>query len=148
MTNTGITLTKNDSSEVFHLKVSNVTAENANHVITHAIVSAAGNLAGSGPIFEKESYQLSGRIAGMDSSDYPNSGTYTSEGDDYGQAEELRRATKQWGDIENGLDTLTWDGRIIDVVISDFRLEQNREQEAPKQYTFTLELTAFDTPIT
>ncbi|AGM11814.1 hypothetical protein M201_gp44 [Haloarcula californiae tailed virus 2] len=146
MTNTGVELEKNDGSETFTLKVNNVTASNANNVITHTIVSVAGSIAGSAPLFEKETYELSGEIKGMEAADYPNSGTYSD--DDYGQAEELRRATKVWGDIQNGLDTLRWDGRSIGVVISEFRLDQNREQDIPKNYTFTLELTAFDTPIT
>lgn len=146
MTNTGVELEKNDGSETFTLKVNNVTASNANNVITHTIISVAGSIAGSAPLFEKETYELSGEIKGMEADDYPNSGTYSD--DDYGQAEELRRATKVWGDIQNGLDTLRWDGRSIGVVISEFRLDQNREQDIPKNYTFTLELTAFDTPIT
>lgn len=146
MTNTGVELEKNDATETFTLKVNNVTASNANNIITHTIISAAGSIAGSAPLFEKETYELSGVIKGMEAADYPNSGTYSD--DDYGQAEELRRATKEWGDIQNGLDTFKWDGRSIGVVISELRLDQNREQDIPKQYGFTLELTAFDTPIT
>lgn len=146
MTTTGVELEKNDGSELFTLKVTNLTSTNANNVITHTIVAEAGAIAGESPLFEKEEYELSGEIKGMDATDYPNSGTYGDH--DYGQAEELRRATKQWGDIvSNGLDTLYWDGRTIGVVISELRLDQNRENDPENQYTFTLALTAFDTPI-
>lgn len=145
MTNTGVELEKNDGSETFTLKVNNMTSVNANNVITHTLVTA-GNIAGEEPLFEKESYELSGEVKGMDSSDYPNSGTYSN--DDYGQVEELRRATKEWGNITSGMDTLRWDGRTIGVVISELRIDQNRGNDPEKQYTFTMELTAFDTPVT
>lgn len=146
MTNTGVELEKNDGTETFVLKVNNITASNANNIITHTIIAEAGAIAGEEPLFEKEEYELSGEIKGMEAADYPNSGTYSD--DDFGQAEELRRATKEWGDIaSNGLDLLRWDGRSIDVVISELRLDQNRENDPEKQYTFTLSLTAFDTAV-
>ncbi len=147
MTNTGVELEKNDGSETFTLKVNNLTSSNANNVITHTIVAEAGNLAGEEPIFEKESYELTGVVQAMEAADYPNSGTYSD--DDFGMVEELRRATKQWGDIaSNGLDTLRWDGRTIGVVISELRIDQNREKTPEKEYSFTLEVVAFDTPVT
>lgn len=146
MTNTGVELEKNDASEKFTLKVANLTSSNANNIILHTIVAEAGRLAGESPVFEKESYELTGEIVGMEAADYPNSGTYSD--DDYGMVEELRRATKQWGDISNGLDTLYWDGRVIDVAISEIRIDQNREEKPEKEYSFTMELTAFDTPVT
>ena len=145
MTDTGVELEKNDGSESFTLKVNHVTNNNSNNIITHTIISAAGSIAGSEPLFERENYELTGEIRGMEAEDYPNSGTYSNH--DYGQAEELRRASKEWGDIVNGLDTLRWDGRTIGCVISEFRLEQDRSQDPEKQYTFTLELSAFDTSI-
>ena len=147
MSDTGVELVKNDGSEAFTLKVDNITSVNANNIITHTIVAEAGNIAGEAPLFEKESYELTGDVRGMDGTDYPNSGTYAN--DEYGQVEELRRAAKQWGDlVSNGLNTLRWDGRSIGVVISEVRIEQNREEDPERQYTFTLELDAFDTPIT
>jgi hypothetical protein len=147
MTNTGVGLEKNDGTETFTLKVNTISSVNANNIITHTIVAEAGDIAGEEPLFEKESYELSGEVRGMEATDYPNSGTYND--DDYGQVEELRRAAKQWGDLaSNGLDTLVWDGRSIGVVFSEIRVEQNREEDPEKQYTFTMELTAFDTPIT
>lgn len=146
MTNTGTELEKNDGSEKFTLKTNNLTSSNANNVILHTIVAEAGRIAGEEPIFEKESYELTGVIQAMEAADYPNSGTYSD--DDFGFVEELRRATKEWGDISNGLDTLRWDGRTIDVVISEVRIDQNREETPEKEYSFTMELTAFDTPVT
>ncbi len=146
MTNTGTELEKNDGSEKFTLKTNNLTSSNANNVILHTIVAEAGRIAGEEPIFEKESYELTGVIQAMEAADYPNSGTYSD--DDFGFVEELRRATKEWGDISNGLDTLYWDGRTIDVVISEVRIDQNREETPEKEYSFTMELTAFDTPVT
>lgn len=147
MTTTGIELEKNDGTETFTLKVTTLTSTNANNIITHTIVAEAGAIAGEEPLFEKESYELTGEVRGMDGTDYPNSSTYAD--DDYGQVEELRRAAKQWGNLATGgLDTLRWDGRSIGVVISEVRIDQNREEDPEKQYSFTLELTAFDTPIT
>lgn len=146
MTDTGVELEKNDGSEKFTLKVNNLTSSNANNVITHTIVAESGNLAGEEPIFEKESYELTGVIQAMEADDYPNSGTYSN--DDYGMVEELRRATKEWGNISSGLDTLYWDGRTIGVVISEVRIDQNREETPENQYSFTMELVAYDTPIT
>lgn len=143
MTDTGVTLTKNDGSEQFTLKVNNVTMSNSSNVIVKSIISAAGELAGTDPVLAKETYELSGDIRGMDGTDYPNSGVYSD--DDFGMTEELRRAAKQWGpDTNNGLDTLDWDGRTIDVVISEIRIDQNRNQDPEKQYSFTLELTTYD----
>lgn len=146
MTNTGVELRKNDGTETFVLKCTNLTSSNANNIITHTIVAEFGEIAGEEPLFEKESYELTGDIVGMDATDYPNSGTYSD--DDFGQTEELRRAAKQWGDISGGLDTLYWDGRTIDCVISEVRIDQNREEKPEKDYSFTIEMVAYDTPIT
>lgn len=146
MTSTGVELVKNDGSETFTLKVNDISATNANNIVTHTIVAEVGQILGEEPLFEKEEYEISGRIVGMEGADYPNDGTYTD--DDFGQSEELRRASKVWGDITNGLDTLNWDGRSIDVVISEFRLTENRQNNAERQYSFTLLLTAFDTALT
>lgn len=147
MTNTGVELRKNDGSETFTLKCETLTSSNANNIITHTIVAEVGNLAGEEPIFEKETYELTGEIVGMEDADYPNSGTYSD--DDFGQVEELRRAAKQWGTVvTGGLDTLYWDGRTIGCVISEVRIDQNRENNPEKDYSFTIELVSYDINIT
>lgn len=142
-TATNTALERNDGGELFILKVSHVEAVNAKNAYIKSITSAAGNLAGADPVLEKETYELTGEVRGMDPGDYPNSGTYADH--DFGFAEELRRASKEWGpDLENGLDTFDWDGREIGVVITELRLEENPQETPEKQYTFTMELTAFD----
>jgi hypothetical protein len=146
MTSTGVNLVKNDGSETFVLKVENIENTNSNNIVTHTLVSEIGNIAGEEPLFEKEGYTVDGVIAGTEPADYPNSGTYSNH--DYGMSEELRRAVRQWGNVATGgLDTLQWDGRSIGVVIADFILTQDRTADGPRQYTYTLELTSYDTSI-
>jgi len=147
MTSTGITLVKNDGSETFTLKVTNVKVQVSNNVIIKSILSAVGGLAGANPVLSKEAYQLSVVIKDMDASDYPNSGTYsvTPNTHAYGQHNELLRVAAEWGPTQaDGLDTLNYDGRSISGVISDLQLSEDRTSDNQRQYTGTLEFTHFD----
>lgn len=147
MTTTDVSLKKNDGSETFVLRVTNVKYSNSQSVITRAILSATGGLAGADPVLSKETFKLSIEIANTDAADYPNSGTYSStpNTDNYGMYEELRRVANEWGpDSTDGLDTLEYDGRSVDVVISDLQLTEDIEQDPKREYSGTIEVTHFD----
>lgn len=147
MTNTETELEKNDGTEKFTLKVTNVKTQVSNNVIVKSILSAAGGLAGANPVLSKEAYQCSVVIKDMEASDYPNSGSYstTPNTHNYGQMEELRRAAREWGpDTNDGFDQFLYDGRSIDVVISDLQLNEDRSQDLSREWAGTLELTHYD----
>lgn len=147
MTDTDVQLDKNDGSETFVLRVTNVKYANSQSVLTRSILSATGGLAGANPVLSKETWTLTIEIANTDAADYPNSGTYSStpNTDNYGMYEELRRAANEWGPTTaDGLDTMTYDGRTVDVVITDLQLTEDIERDPKREYSGTIELTHFD----
>lgn len=147
MTSTGLSLVKNDGTEEFVLRGSNVKLSVSNNVIIKSILSAVGGLAGANPVLSKETYQISVILKGVEAADYPNSGTYsvTPNTHNYGMHNELARAAREWGPTTaDGLDTLEYDGRSIDGVISDLQLSEDRTSDNQRQYTGTLEFTHFD----
>lgn len=147
MTSTDVSLVKNDGSETFTLRVNHVKYANSHSVITKAILSATGGLAGADPVLSKESWKLTIEIVNTDAADYPNSGTYSStpNTDNYGMYEELRRAANEWGpDTSDGLDTLNYDGRSVDVVITDLQLNEDITEDPKREYSGTIELSHYD----
>lgn len=141
-----VSLTNDDGSETFQLRVEKVESKVSNGLITRSILSGLGDLvAGSDPVLNTETYKLQNvQIRNVDAADYPNSSSYTN--DNYGMENELRRAAKEWGpSAAQGFDQLSWDGRTIDVVITDFSSAQSAVDDGvPKVYTVNMELTHVD----
>jgi len=141
-----VSLTNDDGSETFQLRVEKVESKVSNGLITRSILSGLGDLvAGSDPVLNTETYKLQNvQIRNVDANDYPNSSSYSN--DNYGMENELRRASKEWGpSAAQGFDQLAWDGRNIDVVITDFSSAQNAVDDGvPKVYTVNMELTHVD----
>ena len=147
MTNTATELVRNDRSETFTLKVNKVKTQVSNNVIIKSILSAVGGLAGANPVLSKEAYQLEVVLKDVEAADYPNAGSYTSTPNthNYGMHNELRRAAREWGPTtSDGFDQFKYDGRSIDVVISDLQLTEDRSGDLSRQYTGTLELVHYD----
>lgn len=147
MTNTATELVRNDGSETFTLKVNKVKTQVSNNVIIKSILSAVGGLAGANPVLSKEAYQLEVVLKDVEAADYPNSGSYTTTPNthNYGMYNELRRAAREWGPtVADGFDQFKYDGRSIDVVISDLQLTENRNKDISRQWTGTLELVHYD----
>lgn len=141
--NLDVRLTKNDGSEQYNLRCEKVKSKVSNGLITRSILSGLGDLiAGADPVLNTETYQLQQiSIRNVDGDDYPNSATYNN--DNYGMENELRRSAKEWGpDLDNGFDTLYWDGREIGVVITDYSSEQSASEDGvPRVYTADIEVT-------
>jgi hypothetical protein len=141
-----VSLTKADGTETFKLRTEKVTSKVSNGLVSRSILSGLGDLvAGSDPVLNTETYKLQNvRIRNVDASDYPNSSSYSN--DNYGMENELRRAAKEYGpSLAQGFDTLNWDGRQIDVVITDFTSEQSQvEDGVPRVYTANIEVTHVD----
>lgn len=141
-----VKLEKADGSETFQLRTEKVESKVSNGLITRSILSGLGDLvAGSDPVLNTESYKLQNvQIRNVDAADYPNAGSYSD--DNYGMENELRRAAKEWGpSAGQGFDQLKWDGRTIDIVITDFNSIQSAADDGvPKVYTANIQVTHVD----
>lgn len=147
-----VKLRRNDGSEVFRLKANRMETQVENGLVTDSIISAASRkVLGGKLVLEIQKYTIDFVIQGMTPSDYPNSSLYdgssasTPDNDDYGFREELMRASKEWGyDTSNGFDTLEYDGRSIDGVITSFNPSEDTEQRPRRTYDASLEWTFLD----
>jgi len=143
-----VKLVRNDGSETFRLKANRVETDVENGLITDSLASAFRQVVGSKLRLDLQTYTIDFVIQGMTPDDYPNSSTYdgssasTPDDDDYGFRDELIRASKEWGyDTSNGFDTLVYDGREIDGVITSFNPTEDTEQRPGRTYDATLEWT-------
>lgn len=147
MTTTGTRIIKNDGSETFEIRATNVKLQKSNNIVIQSILSAAGGIAGGTPVLAKISWKVDFVIRNTDAADYPNSGTYSStpNTDNYGFYEELSRAFDEWRPTTaDGLDTFEYDGRSVDVTLSDLQLNEDRSgEDISRQYSGTLELSTF-----
>lgn len=143
---------RNDGSETFRLKAERVETSVENGLVTDSIISAASRqVAGGKLVLELQRYTIDFVIQGMTPDDYPNASTYdgssasTPDNDDYGFREELMRASKEWGyDLSNGFDTLEYDGRSIDGVITAFDPTEDTANRPGRTYDATLEWKFLD----
>lgn len=149
MTSTDLTLVKNDGTETFTLKASNVKSTISMGVITKALLGGiASALSGTDPVLSKETYEVNGVIKDVDAGDYPNSGTY--DDNDLGMSEELKRAAKQWKPTtSNGLNTMNYDQGSnlrgpISGLFTEVSITENRDSDKPRDYSFTIEWTHYD----
>lgn len=143
-----VKLIRNDGSETFRLKAYNVDTDVENGLITDSLASAFRQVVGSKLRLDLQTYTVDFVIQGMTPDDYPNASTYdgssasTPDNDDYGFREELMRASKEWGyDLSNGFDTLEYDGRSIDGVITAFDPTEDTANRPGRTYDATLEWT-------
>jgi hypothetical protein len=147
-----VELRRNDGSETFRLKADTVETAVENGLVTDSIISGASRaVLGGKLVLEIQRYTIDFVIQGMGPNDYPNSSTYdgssasTPDNDDYGFREELMRASKEWGfDAGNGFDTLVYDGRQIDGVITAFNPVEDTSNRPARTYDATLEWTFLD----
>ena len=144
MTVTATRIIRNDDSEEFVLKTPTVRSTVSRSVVTRAVLSAAGGLVGGDPIIGKEVFAIQNvAIRDISPDDYPNSGTYSDH--NLGFKQELLRAAKTWSpSVSNGLDVFHYDGEEHGGVLTDVQITENVQEDAPRQYSATLEWTAYD----
>lgn len=143
-----------DSSSVaFFLKCEDVEVNVGNNLIARAILSAAGDIAGSDPVLNSVTYQLTGVfLQNVSPDDYPtepinDASTHYYENvasDDHNQRMmiALKEAAKQWGpDADGDMDTLVWGGQKIPVVITSFSAVESATSPKPDIYQVDIELT-------
>lgn len=155
---TNVQLTKNDGAEEFNLKCEAVEVNLGNSLIARAILSAAGDLVGSDPVLNTETYQLIGvSIADVDDTDFPegrvpttvdeSGNTLTIPDSDNEQQMEaaLRAASKEWGpDASDGFDQLKWNDQSLSMTITSYSATEHASQPKPGVYTVNMELTHID----
>jgi hypothetical protein len=147
-----VKLIRNDNSETFRLKADTVETSVENGLVTDSIISGASrSVLGGKLVLDLQRYTIELVIQGMGPTDYPNSSQYdgssasTPDDDDYGFREELMRASKEWGfDVSDGFDTLQYDGRTIDGVITAFNPTEDTSTRPARTYDCTLEWTHLD----
>ena len=142
-----------DNSQAFYMKAEDVEVSVGNNLVARAILSAAGDIAGSDPVLNSVTYQVTGiRLQGIENDHYPDqpidnspSGYHDNiDSDDHNQRMmvALKEATKQWGPESSGqLDILEWGGQRIPVVITSFSAQESATQPMPGKYAADLELT-------
>jgi hypothetical protein len=143
-----------DTNDVaFFLKADSVEVSVGNNLIARAILSAAGDIAGSDPVLNSVSYQVTGiRLQAISDEDYPDeplnqapSGYYDDiPSDDHNQRMmvALKEAAKQWGpDSDGDIDQLVWGGQTIPVVITSFSATESASSPKPDVYEADMELT-------
>lgn len=142
-----------DRSQAFYMKAETVEVSVGNNLVARAVLSAAGDIAGSDPVLNSVSYQVTGiRLQGIEDDNYPDqpladspSGYHDNiDAGDHNQRMmvALKEASKQWGPSASGeLDLLEWGGQEIPVVITSFSAQESATQPKPGVYTADLELT-------
>lgn len=142
----GVRLERNDGSEEFVFKATNVKKSHSNGLVTDTIISGLREIVGGKLVLEKETLTVEGIIKNMEPDHYPNSSTY--DDDDLGFERELDRAGKEWGwDNTDGFDRLYWGDRdpINGVITQTDATEDATDPElGPGSYTFTVEFTYLD----
>lgn len=148
MTQTDVTIERNDGSESFNFKSTRVETEVSNGLVTDSVISGASRrVVGGKFVLDIRTFDVDIDIQGMDAVDYPNSGTYSD--DDYGYRWELERASLEWGwDATDGFDKLKYDGRTFNVVITNFAVTEDTSDSVARTYTASVELTYLDAFVT
>lgn len=147
-----VKIVRNDGSETFRFKANRVETAVENGIVTDSIISATTReVLGGKLVLDLLRYTIFFDIQGMTASDYPNSATYdgsspdTPNDDDYGFRDELMRASQEWGfTAADKFDTLEYDGRTIDGVITGFDPVENTDERPGRTYEATLEWTHLD----
>jgi len=144
MTSTEVELRRNDSSETFVVKATSVEMTISNGLVTDSIVSGVSNAVMGGKlVLDAQTYQIDLEIQGMESNDYPNSGSYSDH--DKGYRDELKRAALEWGfTAADGFDVLYYDGRTIDGVLTEFSPLEDLSSRQARTYDGTVEWTHLD----
>ena len=151
-TDTRVRLERNDGSEEFRIKSNRVETQISNGLVTDSVISGISRaVVGGKLVLDLRTFQIDFEIQGMDSDDYPNAASYDGsdsahpDDDDYGYRWELEDAALEWGwDSSNGFDTLHYDGRTFDGVITNLSVTEDTEAGKARTYTGTLEWTYLD----
>lgn len=144
MSDSRVSIRRNDGSEEFTIKASRVETEVSNGLVTDSIISGVSRaVAGGKLVLDIRTYDIDFEIQGMESEDFPNSGTYDDL--DKGYYDEIERAALEWGwTSAAGFDTLVYDGRIINGVITNLNLTEDTTSKPARMYDGTLEWTYLD----
>lgn len=144
MSESQVSIVRNDGSEEFTLKSNRVETEVSNGLVTDSIISGVSRaVVGGKLVLDLRTFDISFDIQGMDPSDYPNAGTYAD--DDKGFRDELERASLEWGYTRSsGFDTLRYDGRILNGVITNATFTEDTTSKPARQYDGTIEWTYLD----
>lgn len=144
MSETAVSIIRNDGSEEFTIKSSRVETEVSNGLVTDSVISGISRaVAGGKLVLDLRTYDIDLDIQGMEADDFPNSGTYSDL--DKGYYDELERASLEWGWTNaDGFDTLVYDGRTINGVITNLNLVEDTGSTAARQYSGSLEWTYLD----
>lgn len=139
-----VRILRNDGSEEFRLKATQVETAVENNVATDSIISGVSRaVAGGKLVLGLQRYQISFIIQGTEPGDYPNAGTYSN--DDKGMRDELLRASKTFGFTdEDGFDRLLYDGRSIDGVFTAYNVTEDTSSRPARTYDATIEWTHLD----
>lgn len=151
-TDTRVRLERNDGSEEFRLKANRVETQISNGLITDSIISGISRaVVGGKLVLDLRTFQVDFEVQGMDSEDYPNATDYDGssseypDDDDYGFRWELERAALEWGwTSAAGFDTLHYDGRTFDGVITNLSITEDTEAGKARTYTGNVEVTYLD----
>lgn len=147
-TDLSVEIRRNDygtSDDVLHLKTRQAERSMSNNLVTEGILGLAGDLAGKRVNLGFENIQLQGDIQNTQEGTYPSGGGYPSiDTDEWGRATEkemaLVHAFRTWGpNASDGFDVLHWGPREISGMFSKLTTTQNRSDDGPDQYTFSIE---------
>lgn len=139
-----VRILRNDGSEEFRLKATQVETAVENNVATDSIISGVSRaVAGGKLVLGLQRYQISFVIQGTEPGDYPNAGTHAN--DDKGMRDELLRASKTFGFTQaDGFDKLLYDGRSIDGVFTSYNVTEDTSSRPARTYDATIEWTHLD----
>jgi len=139
-----VRILRNDGSEEFRLKATQVETAVENNVVTDSIISGASRaVAGGKLVLGLQRYQISFVIQGTEPGDYPNAGTHAN--DDKGMRDELLRASKTFGFTQaDGFDKLLYDGRSIAGVFTSYNVTEDTSSRPARTYDATIEWTHLD----
>lgn len=149
-TDLSVEVRRNDyetSGHRFHLKTVQSERSMSNNIVSQSVLGVAGDIAGKRVNLGFENVQIQGNIKNTQEGTYPTGGEYPDiDTAEWGRATEkemaLTHAFRTWGpNVSNGFDTLIWGPREIGGMFSKLTTTQNRSDDGPDQYTFSIEWT-------
>ena len=144
----GVEIRRNDfaaSGEAFQLKADNVKRQMQRNLLTKAVLSAAGDIAGKDIDIGTESYTISGPLRDEQADTYPKYTTIDKSAGGLTATEKemnLALAARTWGpDLSDGFDVLRWGPREITGMISEYTADEETADNRPGTYSYTISWT-------